>query len=65
MVESSPNLQKQQQERLLNLLQKKLGIFMAFDTAEQEGDCFRNKEIGFSIEWHTELKSVYNKKLQT
>ena len=31
LVESSSNLVKQQQEKLLELLQKKMGIFMTYD----------------------------------
>ncbi|MFM7858606.1 MAG: SAM-dependent methyltransferase [Flammeovirgaceae bacterium] len=31
LVESSENLAKQQQDRLLELLQKKLGIFLSYD----------------------------------
>ena len=31
LVESSSNLVKQQQEKLLELLQKKMGIYMTYD----------------------------------
>jgi NADH dehydrogenase [ubiquinone] 1 alpha subcomplex assembly factor 7 len=31
LVESSENLAKQQQDRLIELLQKKLGIFLSYD----------------------------------
>lgn len=65
MVESSENLAKQQQERLLDLIQKKLNIFLSYDldAKEQGRDRFFNKDQGFSIEWHQNVKSVYNETL--
>lgn len=36
MVESSENLAKQQQERLLELIQKKLNVFVSYDLDAKE-----------------------------
>ena len=66
MVESSENLAKQQQERLLDLIQKKLNVFLSYDLkAKEEGrDRFFNKDQGFSIGWYPNVKSVYNDVMQ-
>ena len=72
LVESSSNLVKQQQERLLDLLQKQMGIFMAYDLqkvknaedSEMQVERFYNKENNFSISWYSDIRSLYNRELQ-
>ena len=75
LVESSSNLVKQQQEKLLELLQKKMGIFMTYDIKktknpqkddqeELQVERFFNKETNFSISWYSDIRSLYNLELQ-
>ena len=77
LVEPSANLAKQQQERLLDLIQKKLGVYLSYDIkpipkstddkkkkVETKVDRFRSKEHNFSITWYSDLPSVYNDTLE-
>ena len=81
LVEASPNLAAQQQERILAELQERQNIFLSYDlrTVEnraQEGNArgsptevkierFHNKDLNFSISWYPDLKALYNHTLET
>ena len=69
MVETSQNLIKQQQKSLIDLIQKKFGMYLTYDIkklSDKEGksnqqiDRFFNKEHNFSITWYPALPALFN-----
>ena len=75
LVEASPNLVKQQQDKILEELQQRQNIFLSYDlkTVEQRSEHgvlgkqtevqierFHNKDLNFSISWYPDLRSLYN-----
>jgi hypothetical protein len=50
----------------LDLLQKKLNIFLSYDVnrQDQQVDCFENKEINFSISWFPSVQTYYTEYMQ-
>ena len=80
LVEASDNLIKKQQEKLLDLIQKQMGIFLTYDLQKLKGpshadnkakkqddyqvERFFNKEANFSISWYQDVRSLYNHSIE-
>jgi len=73
MVETSQNLIKQQQKSLIDLIQKKFGMYLTYDIkklSDKEGksnqqiDRFFNKAHNFIITWYPALPALFNQTLE-